>query len=281
MFVVAVEEGTQGLHFCRLGPLKDVPLPPIDSSPTNAQGLAAAVHAIGRQIYEQNRRQIDFSMGEPPRAEDPEALSLWMCMLIPMSTRDKMRMLTSTDTVDRLETVLRMFSTSGMARSARTGAGEEAQTDAAAIVQTLQAAVATIRAALVGSGDAHTANADADDAMGEEDDDGVEGDEDDENKNDEDDEDEEDEEDDYIDSDNNGEIEIESEGNNEDDEEGDDIGDRDMTHETGNDTDLVSQGEGNVSIGEGARQVVDDTSNDDEEDGLVYEDTIGSEEQAH
>jgi len=95
-------------------------------------------------------------MGEPPRAEDPEALSLWMCMLVPMDTQSKMRLLSSTDTADRLETVLRQFSTAGLLRTAApagTGsAGEGGPSSAASMVRTLESAVATIRAALSGGG---------------------------------------------------------------------------------------------------------------------------------
>jgi Lon protease-like protein len=96
-----VEEGTQGLHYCRLIPYKDNPIAAED------QEIVQHLFTQGRQLAEYVseepgvRRKIEERYGLAP--SDIEGFSLWLTAITPMSETDKLSLLICKDTKDRLQ----------------------------------------------------------------------------------------------------------------------------------------------------------------------------------
>lgn len=96
-----VEEGTQGLHYCRLVPYKDNPIAEED------QEIVQHLFTQGRQLAEYVseepgvRRKIKERYGPAPN--DIEGFSLWLAAITPMSETDKLALLSTKDTKDRLQ----------------------------------------------------------------------------------------------------------------------------------------------------------------------------------
>jgi len=97
-----VEEGTQGLHFCRLQKLDDDPI--IDDAIKMAR--CAELMQVSRLLTDAllegpMRSRIEQRYGSPPT--NPEAYSLWLCQIAPLRDGDKVMLLKTTDTLFRLE----------------------------------------------------------------------------------------------------------------------------------------------------------------------------------
>ena len=94
-----VEDGTQGLHYCRMEPFCDLPIPPEDTS--TVESLMAEAEELCRQLLQGNIKQkIEAYHGLPPR--EVEAFSLWLCGVCLTNSTQKMEMLKSVNTLSRL-----------------------------------------------------------------------------------------------------------------------------------------------------------------------------------
>ena len=94
-----VEEGTQGLHYCRMELFRDEDMNETDASEVLA--LRDAGHALCRQLMQGNIRQrIESCHGLPPM--EVEAFSLWLCGVCLNDHVKKMELLQSRTTLDRM-----------------------------------------------------------------------------------------------------------------------------------------------------------------------------------
>lgn len=94
-----VEDGTQGLHYCRMEPFCDEEMNETDASEVLA--LRDAGHALCRQLMQGNIRQrIESCHGLPPM--EVEAFSLWLCGVCVKDHQIKMEQLRSRATLDRM-----------------------------------------------------------------------------------------------------------------------------------------------------------------------------------
>ena len=95
-----VEDGTQGLHYCRMEPFADNPIPPEESS--RIESLMAEADELCRQLLQGNIKQkIEAYHGLPPR--EVEAFSLWLCGVCLTNSTQKMDMLKCVHTLTRLQ----------------------------------------------------------------------------------------------------------------------------------------------------------------------------------
>jgi len=103
LVVALVEDGTQGLHFCRLQPFCDDPIDP------------AEVHEL-QPLINQGRSLLDYvaelsnsksileqRFGKFPKTNEVELFSLWLAGLSPLAEEEKLQLLLSKDTKVRLE----------------------------------------------------------------------------------------------------------------------------------------------------------------------------------
>ena len=97
-----VEEGTQGLHFCRLQKLEDDPIIDDPAKLARCVELMQVSKLLTDALIEgPMRARIEHRYGAPPTS--PEPFSLWLCQIAPLRDNDKMRLLKSKDTLLRLE----------------------------------------------------------------------------------------------------------------------------------------------------------------------------------
>ena len=95
-----VEDGTQGLHYCRMEPFSDLPVPP-EQSP-RIESLMTEADELCKQLLQGNIKQkIEAYHGLPPR--EVEAFSLWLLGVCLTNSAQKMEMLKSVDTLARLQ----------------------------------------------------------------------------------------------------------------------------------------------------------------------------------
>jgi len=108
-----IEEGTQGLHFCRLTPLSDDPMEE-DQIPIVADLVNLATLIVGSFFTGPIRARLEarYGVAPPPSsgAAGAEAFSLWMAAICPLPESEKGRLLGSTDTAERLRTTVGCFS---------------------------------------------------------------------------------------------------------------------------------------------------------------------------
>lgn len=95
-----LEEGTQGLHYCRMEPISDHELTGAESASANL--LVSEAEALcGRLLQGTIKQKIEAYHGLPPR--DREALSLWLCGVCLNNNARKMEMLSTQNTLLRLQ----------------------------------------------------------------------------------------------------------------------------------------------------------------------------------
>jgi Lon protease-like protein len=104
-----VEEGTQGLHMCRLQPLVDK----TDSGRTEtllpqAQALEKCWNDTNAYNREE-KKQLETHFGPKPVLEKIEAFSLWMLAVSCLPESSKLELLRTTDTEQRLQVVHSSF----------------------------------------------------------------------------------------------------------------------------------------------------------------------------
>ena len=120
-----VEEGTQGLHYCRLSPLKDEPMSEEEITAT-VQLLTDNTEKLDKYILTgQNLAKLEQRCGPvPPQARSVyttpstaantpqhlELLSLWLSSACPLSDREKMICLQSKSTSMRLQSCVKSLS---------------------------------------------------------------------------------------------------------------------------------------------------------------------------
>lgn len=98
-----VEEGTQGLHYCRLDPFRD------ETGPAERQDALQALKTHAVALVEQllpagrTRRMVEDEFGPMP-ASDPEQFSMWFASISPLTQNEHVLALHSRDTFDRLQT---------------------------------------------------------------------------------------------------------------------------------------------------------------------------------
>lgn len=98
-----VEEGTQGLHFCRLEPLNDIS---VDESGVELSQLMSIARTFVSFIMQGSASsKIAKMYGSPPTAT-VSSLSLWLTSVLPLDSMTKLRLLASTDSLDRLRTCI-------------------------------------------------------------------------------------------------------------------------------------------------------------------------------
>lgn len=96
-----VEEGTQGLHFCRLEPLKDNEID--ESSADVFQLMSVARTFVTFLMHGGSGSKITKLYGSPPTSTS-SGLSLWLTAVLPLDSMAKLELLASTDSLDRLRT---------------------------------------------------------------------------------------------------------------------------------------------------------------------------------
>lgn len=101
-----VEEGTGGLHFCKLEPFTDDPVPP-EAEARVAQLFDAATKLAG--IITTQIAESGGGGGVPPAPSDAEGLSLWLLSVGPCPTSLKYQLLKSKDRAARLEVAVQSF----------------------------------------------------------------------------------------------------------------------------------------------------------------------------
>lgn len=95
-----VEDGTQGLHFCRMEPFADEEVPA--SMVENLQQLRLRATTLANQLLTDGhtRRMVEHQFGSMPA--DAEMFSMWFASISPLSEGEKVQALHSRSTVDRL-----------------------------------------------------------------------------------------------------------------------------------------------------------------------------------
>jgi hypothetical protein len=118
LLLVLVEEGTQGLHYCRIEPIEDFELTPMDASEALAMrdyGLELCRYVcvllficltiniwLSRQLLHGSVKQkIEAYHGSPPR--DVEAFSHWLCGVCLHNPVKRMELLSSQNTMERMQ----------------------------------------------------------------------------------------------------------------------------------------------------------------------------------
>jgi Lon protease-like protein len=95
-----VEDGTQGLHFCRLEPFADEEVPA--AAQEGLQQLRQRATALAEQLLSDahTRRVVEQQFGSMPA--DVELFSMWFASISPLNDSEKTQALHSRSTVDRL-----------------------------------------------------------------------------------------------------------------------------------------------------------------------------------
>ena len=101
-----VEDGTQGLHYCRLQPLSDAPVAVHQQGQMDA--LLSRLVALWASCPAEHRDGIERAYGPAP-VSGPEAFSLWLVALACRSPAERGALLKSTDTMERLTRAAQMF----------------------------------------------------------------------------------------------------------------------------------------------------------------------------
>ena len=91
-----VEEGTQGLHYCRLAPLHDDAMD--EEQLSQATSLVEVSHVIWGSLFSRNvKDRLEWRFGKAPvvATAGPEMFSLWMVAVSPLPESEKNRLLSS------------------------------------------------------------------------------------------------------------------------------------------------------------------------------------------
>lgn len=97
-----VEDGTQGLHYCRVKEYNDDAMDgDALSMAQDLQATAVTLVTAFLEIDQNRRRAIEEEHGPMPR-NHPENLSLWLTAISAIPERDRFALLLSKDTIDRL-----------------------------------------------------------------------------------------------------------------------------------------------------------------------------------
>ena len=104
-----IEEGTQGLHYCCLNDLKDEPV--VEDVQSELEILMQQGKSLVSELKSLSHwGQLEQIHGEEPRRAEP--FSLWLVSVTKtMKTSDKMALLKSTNTVERLSNVMENLAT--------------------------------------------------------------------------------------------------------------------------------------------------------------------------
>ncbi|CAN0177292.1 unnamed protein product [Scytosiphon promiscuus] len=95
-----VEEGTQGLHYCRLEERVDDTPPPGGQDAARLEELHARTRHLAQRVIEPVTSQVIDRYGQiPPTAE---GLSMWTTSVLPMTLGEKHALLAGRSTVERL-----------------------------------------------------------------------------------------------------------------------------------------------------------------------------------
>mmetsp|Transcript_28425 Transcript_28425/g.35696 ORF Transcript_28425/g.35696 Transcript_28425/m.35696 type:complete len:188 (-) Transcript_28425:421-984(-) len=95
-----IEDGTQGLHYCRTAPFLDDPIPSDRMEEVSRLAAKAKENMERMFLTKEMKTQILDHHGEMPTS--PEDLSLWMTAILPLSIRDKQGALEMKNTEARL-----------------------------------------------------------------------------------------------------------------------------------------------------------------------------------
>mmetsp|Transcript_35580 Transcript_35580/g.52016 ORF Transcript_35580/g.52016 Transcript_35580/m.52016 type:complete len:374 (+) Transcript_35580:54-1175(+) len=106
-----VEDGTQGLHYCRTESLVDDSIPQDQTDEVKTLALQV-MGEVNSSFYQREdiRAKITAAHGPAPDPEaHPEALSLWVAAVLPLPPHGKQALLETLSTRDRLFQVLRIL----------------------------------------------------------------------------------------------------------------------------------------------------------------------------
>eukprot|EP00903_Cladosiphon_okamuranus_P020079 g18443.t1 len=95
-----VEEGTQGLHYCRVEERRDDAPPAGSDLAARLEELHAKTRELARRVIEPVTAQVIDRYGEIPAGA--EAFSLWTTSILPMQLHEKHALLSSNSTMERL-----------------------------------------------------------------------------------------------------------------------------------------------------------------------------------
>eukprot|EP00752_Nemacystus_decipiens_P003471 g3206.t1 len=95
-----VEEGTQGLHYCRLEARTDDPPPAGSDLAARLEALHAKTRELALRVIQPVTSQVIDRYGEMPAGA--EAFSLWTTSILPMQLGEKHVLLSSNSTIERL-----------------------------------------------------------------------------------------------------------------------------------------------------------------------------------
>jgi len=101
-----VEDGTQGLCYCRVEPVSDEPVPPEQAE--EASTLRARALVLVNEVLAEDftRRQVTEQYCAMPTS-DLEAFSMWLCCVGPLGAQDVSAALASRNTIQRLQMGIR------------------------------------------------------------------------------------------------------------------------------------------------------------------------------
>jgi Lon protease-like protein len=105
-----VEEGTQGLHYCRLERIHDDPVPEAQQETLRALKQHAVTLSEILLSNARARREAEEEFGPMP-ALDVEQFSWWFASISPLSRHERMVALHSRDTLDRLQSCVQCVET--------------------------------------------------------------------------------------------------------------------------------------------------------------------------
>eukprot|EP00904_Undaria_pinnatifida_P005291 jgi/Undpi1/1892/HiC_scaffold_12.g05279.m1 len=116
-----VEDGTQGLHYCRLEPRHDDhPTDPDEAA--KLESLHERTRALATRVVEPVTRQIVERYGEmPPSAV---GLSYWAASVLPLTVREKQALLSARSTTDRLQVCERHLASLSSSNSSSSSDGD-------------------------------------------------------------------------------------------------------------------------------------------------------------
>lgn len=104
-----IEDGTQGLHFCRLDELHDDPLDAENT--TLATQLLTMISTFSNHLISTNMlSRIESKYGKCPPAFNIADSSIWYLSISPIQENQKLNLLKSKDTIGRLRAIIASFS---------------------------------------------------------------------------------------------------------------------------------------------------------------------------
>lgn len=101
-----VEDGTQGLHFCRTEALSDIPLR--EDELEHAAEMKAFAESLIDTMEGTMKKGLEHRFGPMPR-NDYETLSLWFLGVAPIDPSRKLALLKTRDTMERFGEILEFW----------------------------------------------------------------------------------------------------------------------------------------------------------------------------